>query len=288
MKNKRQKIQQFQLSPLAKAGIAIKNFQDEAREEEHDSSKPHRDHHYLLMVATHGRFQINLDFKEWTINVPGILLISPGQVHHIVELNEPQGWAISFDPSVMDNELQAIMEKCFRSPITLDRQTAFYQQAVTLMDLMDKLQSGGPSAHGIKAIRSLLDALLSLIAGELITQPASSGQTRTSRGAIIEQAFNQLLKQHYKSWKQPAQYAAELNISVAHLYDTVKEITGSSVASQIQQYAILEAKRLLYFTNLNVKEIGYELGYSEPVYFGKLFKKITGVTPLQFRQQYHD
>lgn len=126
-----------------------------------------------------------------------------------------------------------------------------------------------------------------LIASNFIsTSPIEN--TTENRGSILRDAFNQLLKKYYKTWKQPAQYASELAISVAHLNDTVKELTGYPVSIHIQQASILEAKRQLYFTNKSVKEIGYEVGYDEPVYFGKLFKKITNLTPLAFRQKFRD
>ena len=66
----------------------------------------------------------------------------------------------------------------------------------------------------------------------------------------------------------------------------MKALTGFPVSVHIQQASILEAKRLLYFTDKSVKEVSYEVGYDEPVYFGKLFKKVTNLTPLQFRQQF--
>jgi AraC family transcriptional regulator, transcriptional activator of pobA len=288
LKNQQPKIQQYQLTSRAKAGIAIKKLQDEAREEDHDSSKPHRDHHFLLMLATHGHLKINLDFEEISIIPPALLLVSPGQVHHIIDSKEPEGWVISFDPSLMDNGLQLDIDKGIKGAITLDEQTAFYRNARTLMDLIEKLQSEGLSGYGIKVVHSLLDALLGLLAEKITTQLASRWQSTIGRAAIIEQSFNQLLKQHYRNWKQPAQYAGELHISVAYLYDTIRGVTGTSVSALIQQHSVLEAKRLLYFTDLSIKEIGYETGYDDPVYFGKLFKKITGFTPLQFRQQYRD
>jgi AraC family transcriptional activator of pobA len=287
LKNLLQHIRQFELSPLAKAGVFIRKMQNRAGEGEHDISTPHRDTHYLLMMATQGRFKLKLDFEELVIPAPAMLFVFPGQVHHILEMHEPQGWAISFDPALIDSEFQLVMENGFRGPLLLDTQAALYQQAVILMDLIEKLQSGIPDSYTGRSTQSLLAALLSLMAGQLVSS-VSDSKTRASRGAIIEQAFGQLLKQHYKTWKQPAQYAAELSISVAHLNDTVKEITGNTVSTHIQQHAILEAKRLLYFTDLSVKEIGYELGYDEPVYFNKLFKKVTELTPMQFRQQFRD
>ncbi|PTS98667.1 hypothetical protein DBR11_14255 [Pedobacter sp. HMWF019] len=288
MKTQQHKIKQFQLSPWAKAGLAIKNLRSEKSEEEHDSSKPHRDHHYLVILITNGQFTINLDFKEINIIAPKLLFVFPEQVHNITEIKNPSGWAVSFDPSLISNTLQTLLEKNLKGPIELEKQTDFYQYTTSLMDLMEQLQSKGLSGHSIKAAHSVLNAILELTAEKTIAATIYINATTTSRAVAIEQEFNQLLKQHYKNWKQPTQYAAALHISVAHLYDTMKGMTGTSVSELIQQCSILEAKRLLYFTDLSVKEIGYELGYNEPVYFGKLFKKTTGLTPLQFRHQYRD
>lgn len=262
-------------------------MQQEARKDDHDVTTPHRDNHYLLMVATHGSFKLNLDFEELAITAPAMLMIFPGQVHHIVEISQPEGWAISFDSSLIDNEFQAVLEKGLNGPVLLDTQGAFLKQAVTIMAMIEQLQLDTPNVYTGRTTHALLAGLLNLIAGK-ITTAALGSKIKETRGAIIEQAFGRLLKQHYKAWKQPARYAEELAISVAHLNDTVKGITGVAVSVHIQQQSILEAKRLLYFTSLSVKEIGYQLGYDEPVYFGKLFKKVTGVTPLQFRQQFRD
>lgn len=285
MKNLQRDIIQFGLSPLAKAGLMIRNMESEDNNSQHDYSKPHRDNHYLLLMLTHGRFKLNFDFQEIEVTGATLLLIFPGQVHHIIDAYEPKGWALSFDSSLLDKELQLVMERGFNTPVSLDSTTPFYSQACNLMNLLENLQTGTQDVYTARIKNSLLNALMGLVAGQL-TVFSTANQVKTPRGAVIEQAFMQLLKQYYKVWKQPALYASELHITVAHLSNMVKSITGNSVSTVIQSYSILEAKRLLWFTNLSVKEIGYELGYDEPVYFGKLFKKITGLTPLKFRQQY--
>lgn len=279
-------IPQFELSPLAKGGVLIRKIKDQSGINEHTVSAPHRDNHYLLMVATHGRFVLNLDFNEVAFTAPALLIIVPEQVHYVIETTEPAGWGISFDPSLLDNELQLVLERRFNAPLFLEQQTAFYQQTIGLLELVEKIQSGVADTYTGKTTRALLNALLSLIAGQFAVAPETT--STEGQGAIIELTFNQLLKQQYKSWKHPAQYAAALAISVSHLNDTVKRITGIPVSTHIQQRSILEAKRLLYFTDLSAKEISYEVGYDDPVHFGKLFKKVTGLTPLRFRQQFRD
>lgn len=286
MKNKNPHIEQFPLTPNAKAGVFIRTMEIK-NSEEHDISKPHRDNHCQLMLATEGRFKLNIDFENIEFNTPTLICVFPEQVHYIIEVDSPKGWVINFDPSLVDKELLRLMENKMTTPLPLESGTILFHQTTTLMALIEKSQSENTSKFTNKAIHGLLNSMLNLIIGEITTRLSSQNQ-KASRGISIKDTFNQLVKQHYKTWKQPAQYAAALAITVSHLNDTVKALTGNPVSLHIQETAILEAKRLLYFTDNSVKEIAHEVGYDEPVYFGKLFKKLTNMTPLEFRKQFRD
>jgi AraC-like DNA-binding protein len=65
----------------------------------------------------------------------------------------------------------------------------------------------------------------------------------------------------------------------------VKSLSGKTAKDFIQSRIIIEAKRMLYFTELSLKEIGYQLGFSEPANFSAFFKKSTGKSPSLFRNQ---
>lgn len=286
MKNQNQTITQFELSPLAKAGIIIVNMED--REvEEHDISKPHRDNHCQLMFALNGTFKLNIDFENVEFSGPSLLCVFPEQVHHIIDVKDPKGWMISFDPSLVSKEVLQLLENKIENPFLLQQGSNFCQQLAILMNLIKKVQLENTNNYIQRSIHSLLNSLLSLIAGELFSN-ASVDKEKENRSTIIKETFIKLTKEHFKTWKQPARYASALSISVAHLNDTVKSLTGSPVSIHIQEASIMEAKRLLYFTDKNVKEIAYEVGYDEPVYFGKLFKKVTNLTPLEFRKKFRD
>ena len=286
MENYQKNITKYDLSPLAKAGIHILNMQEEIREE-HEISKPHRDNHFLLMLATNGSLKLNIDFKEFSINDPTLLCVFPDQVHHIIEVQKPIGWIVSVDPVLIDEDIKQYFESKFQSPIILSPDSDFYQTLVALLSLLENSQKTIANSFSKRTLHFLLKAFLNAIASYLISASGMEKEVE-SRGKIIKNAFYQLLKLHFKAWKQPAQYASALAISVAHLNDTVKALTGRPVSVHIQQASILEAKRQLCFTNKSVKEIGHELGYDEPVYFGKLFKKATNQSPLAFRQQFRD
>lgn len=280
-------LKQFDLTPLANAGVFLRNVQDGHVQQEHDVFNPHRDKHYTLLIITSGRFRIMLDFNALDISEPAILLINPGQVHQVLEIDKASGWAIDFDASLVSETYQYVFEKGFTVPLLLSIETNLMQQILTVTNLLFQVQSETKHNFSHRIMHQLLSALLGLLAGDF-SLAKSDQALRDTRGTQIEQAFNQLLKSKFRIWKRPAQYAEALSITVAHLNETVKEGSGCPVSIHIQQRSILEAKRLLYFTGLSVKEIAYEVGYNDPVYFSRLFKKTTILTPLQFREQFHD
>jgi AraC family transcriptional activator of pobA len=286
MKARLRSIPQFDLSPQAKTGVLVWPIQDRSElKNEHSVSTPHRDSHYLLLLTTDGQFTFSLDFEKVAVVTPSLVLICPGQVHQILTINELQGWAISFDTDLLDREMQQLLETGLRIPRLLDQQAPYYAQAVALLHVFRKVQAALPTAYTGRTTQALLTALLNLTAGWLLAE-APTPKSKQRRGPMLEQAFQQLLKQHYKTWKQPAHYAAALAVSVAHLHDVVKDLTGAPPSVHIQQYAIREAKRLLCFTDWSAKEISYAVGYEEPVHFSRLFRKVAGCTPLHFRQQF--
>ena len=79
-----------------------------------------------------------------------------------------------------------------------------------------------------------------------------------------------------------SQYAEALHITPDYLNASLKSLTGTGAKEHIQNRILIAAKRLLKFSDLNTKEIAYELGFSEPANFSIFFKKHTGISPSKF------
>ena len=75
-----------------------------------------------------------------------------------------------------------------------------------------------------------------------------------------------------------------MNISTRTLSNSVNESSRSTPLKMINERITLEAKRLLLYSSLKIKEIGYELGFDDPSYFVKFFKRQTGFLPADFRK----
>jgi AraC family transcriptional activator of pobA len=277
-------VPSYPLSPLAQAGVLVRPLTGAAPPAEHSSAGAHRDTHYLMVVLAAGELHLTLDFEELILSGPTLLLISPGQVHQLRRVVAPLGWGLSFEPSLVAEPIRALLEQQLALPLPLTEQPTFTVRIDTLLGLLaDCQQSPVPTAHTGPTLQALLTAFLHLVAG-VLAPTAPSTQTRSTRGEALLERFQRLLRQHFDEWKQPAQYAAALAVTASHLNDTVKALSGRTVSQHLHARTILEAKRLLYYSDQPVKQIGYTLGYDEPVYFGKLFKKVTGLTPQQFRR----
>lgn len=101
---------------------------------------------------------------------------------------------------------------------------------------------------------------------------------------LLERQFPIESPQSPLKLKSAQQYAEQLAVHPNYLNRALKETTGKSTSSLISERVITEAKALLQFTNWNISEIAYSLGFDYPTYFNNFYKKHTGETPSDFRQ----
>ncbi|UJP65768.1 helix-turn-helix domain-containing protein [Mongoliitalea daihaiensis] len=99
----------------------------------------------------------------------------------------------------------------------------------------------------------------------------------------LVRSFNVLVEEHYKEKKSVAEYAELLHKSPKTLSNVFSKVSHTSPLQVIHERIATEAKRLLIYTELPIKSIGYELGYEEYPQFSKFFKKTTGMSPVDFR-----
>ena len=110
-------------------------------------------------------------------------------------------------------------------------------------------------------------------------------EQRLERGQAHLKAFSKLVEKHYREHLAIADYASQLGVTPVHLNAVCQRLVGQSTLSIVHQRLLLEAKRNLVYTSLNVSQIADLLGFSEPAYFTRFFKRLTGSAPNAFRQR---
>jgi AraC family transcriptional activator of pobA len=103
------------------------------------------------------------------------------------------------------------------------------------------------------------------------------------RGREHLQAFLERLELHYREHWSIARYAEGLGLSAAHLNALCRRLGGQSALQLVNARLLLEAKRCLVYTHMTVNQVSDSLGFSEPAYFSRFFKRCSGQSPKEFR-----
>jgi AraC-like DNA-binding protein len=109
--------------------------------------------------------------------------------------------------------------------------------------------------------------------------------TAQSASSTLVKRFQELVARCFQDHCAVEAYAECLHVSADHLSAVVKERTGRNARDIIADRVVLEAKRLLTHTDLNVSEIADHLQFSEPTHFARFFKRYTQRSPLEFRRE---
>jgi len=239
----------------------------------------HRDDYYILGFITHGSVCVDIDFEMLTISKGEIGLIRPGQIHRFLNCENFEGLMLLIERSIISDPYKLTFEETAFSCKAIEVPDIEFGELTVLYRLVFDLSGRDGD---LSVIRNLVSALVGIAAG--IFQRANSIQNSySSRHVEIVLQLNSLLQTNITESHSPSYYADKLNLSPVYLNEVVKRVTGWSVSNYIRNEVILRAKRLLYHTNLTVKEIASSLGFEDNAYFTRLFTKATGRSPLQFR-----
>lgn len=134
---------------------------------------------------------------------------------------------------------------------------------------------------------SSVDVCLSIFQGILlkIIRTEKSTTKEMTRQLDISFKFRELVHQYHIEHKNVSFYARKLYISENYLNKSLKEVTSKPPKQWINEISILHSQILLQDTSRNIAGIAFELNYQSPSYFTRLFKKITGFSPKEFRKQ---
>lgn len=108
---------------------------------------------------------------------------------------------------------------------------------------------------------------------------------RHTNDEVLMQQFLAAVKEHSHSRRKVLFYADCLNISAGHLFSIVRRVSGRSPGYWIDEYITTEARALLKGTNLTIQQISQQLGFPSQSFFGKFFKRVTGLSPKKYREE---
>lgn len=250
-----------------------------SRETLQNEHLPHRHDHYMIYFAERGKAVHLLDFQEHAMDAPALLFITPGQIHSVVRAENARATAIAFNASFpLALEIHDL-EHLFQTAV-VGLNNGELEEIRPYLDLLHTEYEPGEEKRTI--IAGLLTAFLAKC--ELIFHKYHDDKGMERYHSIL-QKFIRLIDEKFRTLTQVSQYAEELFLTPGHLNDIIRQVTGKSAKSLIDERRILEARRLLYWSGGNVKSVAWELGFEDPAYFARYFKKHTGELPKNFQMR---
>lgn len=247
----------------------------------------HRDDYYIFFFLETGEGLFSIDFDEIELTRNSVLYIRPGQVHFAVSKPKGKGWFLAIDSVLVETDYRNVFDHQFSTQRPIILTVPLVEKMKGASNLLLAAMQAKKTAFSNSIISNMANVFIGIIA-EQYTEQQVDLQHKKYRSAEIAHRFKEALSNHYETIKSPTGYAKLLNYSLSHLNESVKNITGFPVSYWIHQQIILEAKRLLYYTDMSVKEIAFVLGYEDHTYFSRLFSKSTGVAPGAFRRRIHE
>lgn len=247
-------------------------------------------HDFFQVFLIQGPARLMHDFREHKVSGITLFFLAPGQVHTIYpRAAAMHGTVASFTQAFFDHQAPP-PSMLFELPFFFASNAAkpwFHvraREAGRVVSLFGDLQREYDA--GKRGVLEVLRATLRILFIEAARLDAEGtpGEEPT-RAALLTRQFHLVVEHHFREWQALAPYARELGVTVNHLNDVIHGETGHSAGELIRHRRLLDAKRLLLHSDMSVSEIGYETGFHDPSYFGRFFRRETGSTPAEFRQE---
>lgn len=267
-------------------GVEVQFFDlDDSSDAKMETMGAHRDDHYLFFLVERGHASIEVEFRERHCNAGALYYVLPSQVHRRINNKAATGWILAVDPSLVPLDYAYIFDQLSFSQEPYGLNTQELKQWSSILRLLDeKYLEDQDGPFYVPVVHAIVQLFLTMTAKCFSTGLGMS--MKLSRPVEISKQFKRLVIENFRTIKSPSAYADRLNVSESYLNEVVKKVTGFPVSFWINQEIIMEAKRQLYYSQLDIKGISQLLGYDDQSYFSRFFKKITGMSAVAFRTKY--
>jgi len=248
---------------------------------------PHRHADLLHMLyIRRGHGIMHLEGGRHPLEGPNLLVVPSMAIHGFDFEQEIDGYAITLAKplvSYLSERLEQqgdVLSKAAHYPLTDHREAQAIDMLVAQLHAEYLRHDNGrdPMLH------ALMQALTVQIARRAERRRALQ-TPRKDKGHVHLVHFQQLVDSYFKEQPSIASLAGKLGITGTHLNTLCQRLTANSALQLLHERVMLEAKRQLTYTNMTISQIADDLGFSEPAYFTRFFKRHTGHSPKAFRQR---
>ena len=242
----------------------------------------------MTIIYDQGEVVFNINMQQYHIKAPAVIVVISGQTCELISYsNDLRCRIIAMSRFFTDNMFESLTSKSqglfasiLENPILGDENDTYVFNQY--YEMLQNIAKSPLSEFKIEAARHLT---LAMFYGYSYTKHKVSNNLKgTDRQIEIYTLFLNALNSNFKTEREVRFYADKLCVTAKHLSHVVKEVVGKSALDIIEEYVITESKALLLSTNMSIQQIGENLNFPSLSVFGKYFRRITGISPSEYRK----
>ncbi|MFZ4285659.1 helix-turn-helix domain-containing protein [Variovorax sp. HJSM1_2] len=240
---------------------------------------------HQFQLLTQGAVQGTLDGVPHALQAPVALMVAPGTVHGFVYAPHSVGCQVTVPSSALRPLAQHAPAMAQRLQQTLVLGGTPLPQDLSAGESLFALLGQEFQQTSVGRAEAL-HSWVQLLALWFLRQHTAAHETsprQTPRDALL-QRYLALVEQHFRSAQALGFYAEALNVTADHLSRVCRNLAGQSALELLHQRQVLEARRLLAYTQAPVNTIAEQLGFQDTAYFSRFFKAAQGCAPSAYRR----
>lgn len=293
----RRSIPSFAMSEVGRGSLREEGIVVTTLEESllHEPARLHPHYHdFFQVMLLRGRGAVMHDFRDYAVSGETLLFLAPGQVHTIRPRRGFGATIVSFTQDFFDHTAPP-PSALLGLPVFFDPETAPVlpiprrdSQGIARVFAEMQQEFSAADSGAADVLRAWLRILFARVMRlHALRRPLKATDAHTR----LVREFRLSVERSFRERHTLSDYARELGVTADHLNEVVRERTGQPAGKLIRQRRLLDAKRLLSHSDLDIAEVGYQTGFKDPSYFGRFFRRETGRTPAEFRgeirEKYH-
>lgn len=248
--------------------------------------QPHtHDAFVQVLLLTHGQVRVRLDHASVEAAAPCLIVVPAQTVHGFRFSPDTDGPVVTATQRPLESLAALVMPELvqtLRLPQVIALQDDDLERLMPLFLSVEREHRLGDTGH-VAAGMALLTAVVVHVA-RLCRQERSLQSPQRSRKAAQIEAFRRAVDARFREHLPVTAYAAQLGVTAGQLTRLCQEVLGMSSLDVVNARLVHEAQRELVYTSSGIKQIAASLGFADEAYFGRFFRKHTGVTPTAFRE----
>lgn len=246
--------------------------------------KPRRIMKYVLIYVTGGKLDITVDENDFQLQAGQVITITSGQIHYITHSSRAKGLVLEFTLDFFcknDHDIELIFHNglfchfAMNEVISVDKPIMEAQLQAIAEEMAEQPYQFLISIH----------SRIELILVEINRAKVKRGDEIWKPDALFLR-FLEAVRENFSHNYPLAKYARMLGTTEAKLNELAKLHAGKTAQHVIYGLLASEAKRLLIYDDLSVKEVAYKLGFKDPFYFSNFFKKHTRISPKSYQESH--